>query len=33
MPAMISLMASRPLQNMVDIFAKKLKEHCEQPGF
>jgi hypothetical protein len=33
MPAMISLMASRPLQNMVDIFAKKLKEFCEQPGF
>ncbi|MEI6852629.1 MAG: hypothetical protein WCL06_07280 [Bacteroidota bacterium] len=33
MPAMISLMASRPLQNMVDIFAKKLKEHCEKPEF
>jgi hypothetical protein len=33
MPAMISLMASRPLQNMVDIFAKKLKEYCEKPGF
>jgi hypothetical protein len=33
MPAMISLMASRPLQNMVDIFGKKLKEYCEKPGF
>jgi hypothetical protein len=33
MPAMISLMASRPLQNMVDIFAKKLKEYCERPEF
>jgi len=33
MPAMISMMASRPLQNMVDIFAKKLKEYCESPGF
>jgi carbon monoxide dehydrogenase subunit G len=33
MPAMISLMASRPLQNMVEIFAKKLKENCEKPGF
>jgi hypothetical protein len=33
MNAMISLMASRPLQNMVDIFAKKLKEYCEKPGF
>jgi hypothetical protein len=33
MPAMISLIASRPLQNMVDIFAKKLKEYCEKPGF
>jgi hypothetical protein len=33
MPAMISMMASRPLQNMVDIFAKKLKEHCESTGF
>ena len=33
MPAMISLMASRPLQNMVDIIAKKLKEYCERTGF
>jgi len=33
MPAMISLMASRPLQNMVDIFAKKLKEYSEKTGF
>jgi hypothetical protein len=33
MPAMINLMASRPLQNMVDIFAKKLKEYCERTDF
>jgi hypothetical protein len=33
MPAMISMMASRPLQNLVDIFAKKLKEYCESPEF
>ncbi|MEI6123756.1 MAG: SRPBCC family protein [Bacteroidota bacterium] len=31
MPAMISMMASRPLQNLVDIFGKKLKEYFEQP--
>ena len=33
MPAMIALMASRPLQNMVDIFASKLKEYSERSGF
>jgi carbon monoxide dehydrogenase subunit G len=33
MPMMISMMASRPLQNLVDILVKKLKEHCEKPGF
>lgn len=33
MPVMISLMAARPLQNLVDIFGKKLKEYCEKPGF
>ncbi len=33
MPMMISMMASRPLQNLVDILGKKLKEHCEKPGF
>ena len=33
MPAMIKMMAARPLQNMVDIFAQKLKEYCEKPGF
>ena len=33
MPAMIAMMASRPLQNMVDIFASKLKEYAERPGF
>ena len=33
MPAMIAMMASRPLQNLVDIFGKKLKEFAEKPGF
>lgn len=33
MPMMISMMASRPLQNLVDILGKKLKEHCENPEF
>jgi carbon monoxide dehydrogenase subunit G len=33
MPVMISMMASRPLQNLVDVFARKLKEHCESPAF
>lgn len=33
MPMMISMMASRPLQNLVDILGKKLKEHCEKPDF
>jgi len=33
MPAMISMMASCPLQNLVDIFGKKLKEYCERPEF
>jgi hypothetical protein len=30
MPPMISMMASRPLQNMVDIFGQKLKEYFEK---
>ncbi|HOY32394.1 MAG TPA: hypothetical protein PKW80_10980 [Bacteroidales bacterium] len=30
MPMMISMMASRPLQNLVDIFGKKLKEFFEK---
>lgn len=29
MPAMISMMASRPLQNLVDILGAKLKTYCE----
>jgi hypothetical protein len=33
MPAMISMMAGRPLQNLVNIFAQKLKEYCERPEF
>jgi len=33
MPMMISMMASRPLQNMVDIFGTKLKEYCERAEF
>jgi hypothetical protein len=33
MPAMISLMASRPLQNLVDIFGKRLKEYFEKTSF
>lgn len=30
MPAMIGMMASRPLQNLVGILASKLKEHMEK---
>ncbi len=33
MPMMIRLMASRPLQNLVNILAAKLKEYCESAAF
>ena len=33
MPMMIRLMAARPLQNLVNILAAKLKEYCESPAF
>lgn len=33
MSLMIKMMAKRPLQNLVNILAEKLKSHCESPEF